>query len=363
MAKQNRSKTKSIPLEVVWQRQMADYVTAIAWTPDGSRIAACSDAGEVVLYDGETGDTTVLQDAAEQSVDTLAISPDGRFLAAGGQSGTVWIWSLGSAEPELVSTLDNPRVWIDQLHWHPVRAELAFSLGHYVQVWDAIAPGVITTLDFEASSVLDMTWNPDGDFLLASGNQGVKVWVREDWDADPRMIETGAPCGAIAWSPNGQYLASGNNDCTLLVWEWGNAHPWRMRGFPGKVQELVWSMPTTKVGAPMLASMSADRIITWSKDEDAKVGWNAQPLEAHTDRVTAIAFQPNSFVLASAAEDGQVYLWKANGKSAKAVQCLQGADEGFSCLSWHPQGKMLAAGGAEGEIVVWASSKRGAGFG
>lgn len=91
----------------------------------------------------------------------------------------------------------------------------------------------------------------------------------------------------------------------------------------------------------------------------------------------AIAFQPDSFVLASAAEDGLVYLWKASGKggashqsghqdgyqSPKPIQRLHGADEGFTCLAWHPQGTQLVAGGADGELVMWSASKRGSGFG
>ena len=80
-------------------------------------------------------------------------------------------------------------------------------------------------------------------------------------------------------------------------------------------------------------------------------------LEGQRDRVTAIAFQPHSFRLAAASEDGQVYVWKTSDPGGQAVQQLQGADEGFTRLAWHPQGTRLAAGGAGGEIVMWAETK------
>ncbi|MEL7476755.1 MAG: hypothetical protein AAGJ55_11085, partial [Cyanobacteria bacterium J06555_12] len=87
MPKSNRQKL----FKRLWQTTLSDYVTAIAWSPDGSWLFTSSAAGEVVRHNKDTGDTTALLEAQGESVDALAISADGAFLAAGGQSGTVWI--------------------------------------------------------------------------------------------------------------------------------------------------------------------------------------------------------------------------------------------------------------------------------
>ncbi|MEM8716572.1 MAG: hypothetical protein AAGE92_12485 [Cyanobacteria bacterium P01_G01_bin.4] len=159
-----KSKTKQ-QFKRLWQTTLSDYVTAIAWSPDGAWLFASSAAGEVVRYNKNTGEMTVLQEAQGESVDALAISANGAFLAAGGQSGTVWIWRLDDSTPSLLTTLEHSRAWIDRLQWNPRHPELAFNLGRYSQVWDASTQSVITTLNFESSSVLDLAWHPQGDRL------------------------------------------------------------------------------------------------------------------------------------------------------------------------------------------------------
>ena len=355
-----RTKTQD-RFKLRWQQTLSDYVTAIAWSTDGTWLVASSAAGEIVRYEANTGETTVLQAAQGESVDALTISADGVFLAAGGQAGTVWIWRLDGSTPDRVMALEHPRTWIDRLQWHPQQPELAFSLGRYVQVWDAPTQSIITTLNFESSSALDLAWHPQGNRLSVSGNQSIKTWQRQDWDNDPIVQEIGGAGEAIAWSPDGTYLASGNNDCSVLVWEDSNPlYPWRMRGFPGKVRQLAWSMAKTAIGAPLLASISGESVVVWTKDGDPSVGWHPQMLDAHQGIVRAIAFQPQSLLLASAAEDGCLYLWH---QGSHLAQMLQDVPTGFSCLAWNPQGDAIAAGDSHGDVLVWAKSMARKGFG
>ena len=98
-----------------WQGTLSDYVAAIAWSPDGRCLAACSAAGEVMLISLPGFQSTLLQSETGCSVDCLAFSHDGQFLAIGGQDEQVKIWSLQSGSPELITTLENKSVWVDRL--------------------------------------------------------------------------------------------------------------------------------------------------------------------------------------------------------------------------------------------------------
>jgi WD40 repeat protein len=337
--------------------QLTDYITAIAWSGNGRYGSAISAAGEVFLFDLKTDRSTYLQTAAQASLDCLAFSSDSQFLAAAGQQGQVLIWQFppdaSSASPVLLKTIDCPGAWIDRLIWHPTQPLLSFSLGKYVQIWNVPQLNLEVTLPFEVSTVLDMTWDPPGERLAIAGYQGAKIWSMRDWDTDPTCLEMTTASIAIAWSPDGKYLACGNLDRTVTVIEADKPEqPWVMRGFPGKVRKLVWSdWISTATGAPVLASVSADGIVLWQRHAEDTIGWEGEVAGLHTATVLDVAFQPNSWTWASASEDGQVQIYHP---PHPFTQTLTGAPQGFTCLAWHPSANCLAAGGHQGEIRIWS---------
>ncbi len=358
-------------LEERWQGTLSDYVTAVAWSPTGDVLAASSAAGEVVLWMPDT--VQELQTGTGASIDSIAFSSDGQFLAAGGQDGWVRIWHLPSSELMIITdsgadTVAPPlhptpsKAWVDQLAWSPIRNQLALSLGRFVQIWDADTGEVTATLNFEASSVLGLSWRPDGQYLAVCGHRGVKVWSAQNWNQVPYVLDIRAASITIAWSGDGKYLASGNMDRTLTVLEWNNPDPWLMRGFPGKIRTATWSEPLTAGGAPLLAVSCAQSIAVWEKQLDESAGWEAKELDLHEGTVQAIAFQPGTFLLASAADDGYVCLWQEAEQVAQILASEVstegvGATTGFACVAWHPQGEYLAAGSQNGELLIWSKPR------
>lgn len=333
---------------------LSDYVTAVAWSPVSSTLAAVSAAGEVALW--ENNELTILQSPTGESIDCVAFSYDGQFLAVGGQDGRVKIWKEGI----LVTTLENAPAWVDKLVWNPQANQLAFCLKRYVQVWDVETGEILTTLNFEDSSPLGMDWRSNGKHLAIGGNKGVEIWNCDNWDEEPYILEMPTVSLAIAWSSDGKFLASGNMDRSVSVLEWENPDPWVMRGFPGKIRQIAWSDINTPVGAPLLATSSVEGMVVWEKLEDESQGWEARVLTNHVDIIQGIGFAPGSFMLASAASDGWLCLWK---KAKNVAQVLTGVSNGYSCVAWHKNGKLLAAGGDNGEIMVWSKVSRGQGFG
>ncbi|MEB3267751.1 MAG: hypothetical protein VKJ09_04345, partial [Leptolyngbya sp.] len=74
------------------QGTLSDYVTAIAWSPQGTTLAIATAAGDIHLINPTTQAEQHLQGTLDQSIDGLAFSADGRYLAAVGQAGQVLIW-------------------------------------------------------------------------------------------------------------------------------------------------------------------------------------------------------------------------------------------------------------------------------
>ncbi|MFO0142581.1 MAG: WD40 repeat domain-containing protein, partial [Aphanizomenon sp.] len=237
--------------------------------------------------------------------------------------------------------------------WSHTNNHLAFSLGRYVQIWDADTSEVVVTLNFNDSSILGIDWRKDGKYLAINGYKGVKIWSTQDWNAEPFIFSIPSVSITTIWSPDGEYLASGNMDRTLTVLQWENPDPWVMRGFPGKIRQLAWSDLKTSTGAPILAASSVEGIVVWEKSVDESVGWEARILTNHVDIIQAISFAPQSLILASAGADGWLCLWDEN---QEVSQILTDTEAGFSTLSWHSQGQLLATGSEQGELIIWTSS-------
>jgi WD40 repeat protein len=343
-----------------WQHQLSEYVTQVAWSPDGNFLAACSAAGEVVIqaFRTDSSASPELLDASTASIDQLGFSPDGQFLATGDQSGQVRVWVLQGYRFVPLMTHDRKGCWIEHLCWHPAEPLVAFNVGHTTEVLNVATQSLVAKLDFENSSVLCLTWHPTNGQLMVGGYQGLKVWNSHNWQEDPLVVELDSASLAIAWSPDGRYLASGNLDRTITVLEWRDNEPtpkpWVMRGFPGKVRHLAWSPLLPTHSNPLLAAASLEGVIIWERDLNPFVGWKGRLLESHSQAVEAIAFQPHTKFLASAGIDGLVSLWH---DASHLTQTLQEESIGFSCLDWHPSAQVVTVGGIQGELLVWSKTE------
>ncbi len=335
----------------LWQVQLGDYVTAIAW-PDAI-LAAATVAGELVAIP-PCGNAKLIRAADGQSIDALAFSADGKFLAAGGQMGLLlWRCVADRYEP-IAPPPGTVGFWIEQLAWHPESPILAYGVGRSVQL---LAVGqeqgqhqVIATLPIENASVMALAWHPEGKHLAVGDYRHIRVWDSENWTELPIELPVGSVSVAIEWSPDGLYLAAGNLDRNLIVWRWGNASPWQMRGFPGKVRRVVWATQCNEIGVPYLAVCSQDGVVIWSKDQDDAIGWHSDVLELHQGRVNGVAFAPvlgaGSVELLSAGDEGWVGLW-AGGEPVGVLE-HEGA---VVALRWGPLGVVTAT--AMGVVSLW----------
>ncbi|MGI0484196.1 WD40 repeat domain-containing protein [Pantanalinema rosaneae CENA516] len=349
---------KSI-LELSAKETLSDYVTAIAWSPIGNTVAAASGSGEVRLLKNFV--SLSLCQPTGQSIDALAFSFDGKWLAAGGQDGTMTLWQMHEDVPRIADTLECGS-WVDRLVWHPTCNHLAFNQGKTVQIWDADQAETVTCL-IGIASPQDIRWSPDGKHLAIAIKSNIHIWNSQDWSTARYQWELTAPASAIAWSPDGSLLACAIHDHSIGVLDWSkvqhlqreptdeNDLPTLMRGFPGKIRQLAWAdLPPSVDLPPILAAATRELVTMWMQSPE---GWDSWVLDLHSDTVLDVAFQPQTGWLASLSEDGWIILWQA---ALEAAQVLEGAEAGFSCLAWHSTGRHLAAGGQRGELLVWSMS-------
>ncbi len=333
-------------LQLEWQGQLGEFVTDLAWSPRSGAWAASSAAGEVVWNSG-MDDLTILKAADGRSIDRIAISADGRWLAAGGQGGQLLIWDC-HRQPQLVTTMEI-NGWIEHLAWRPTEPQLAIGYGSQVKLWDAIANCEIVKWQFDRSSIFDLSWHPEGKYLAVAGSKGVQFWSPEKIAVPPKLeVETASL--KIAWAETGNYLAAANLDRTLAIMDLQQPEdPWILQGCPGKIRHLRWITSNT---CPCLAVASGTEIVLWDWNPTA-ADWNGRLLEGHQSTITALTAHPLAPIVISGDAEGYTCLWSITGE---IEQILDPIVSEITLLKCHPDGELLAIGSRNGNIAIWGVS-------
>ena len=324
-----------------WAAELPDFAQSLAWSADGRALAVASLAGPVVIFDGETGASIVFDEGHRGGALTLAWSPDG-LLASGGQDGMIRLFSIGEAA--LVGEVEGGGDWVEHLAWSPSGDCLASAAGKTVRVWSQARELLAEVTGYE-STVSSLFWHPGKQEIVTScygGLQFLEVgkpeWIRKlDWKGS---ILTSAP------SPDGRFIATGNQDASVHVWEVRSGKDLQMTGYPLKVRELAWCG-----NGPLLATGGSAVITVWSFAGRGPAGKPAEELNGHEARVTGLSFLPGSTRLVSVGEDQTVRTWEP-GKGWRCSR-TEKLETPLHSLAVSPDGKRAAVAGDGGLVTIW----------
>ena len=218
--------------------------------------------------------------------------------------------------------------------------------------------------------VLAVAWSPDGKYIASGSYDGtMQVW-RPAQDDGATTIESSdftyrnptrpyAWAWTLAWSPDGRYLASGSDDKTVQVWrleDEANAnmkHVLTYQGHTNWVNAVAWS-PDGKY----IASGSDDKTVQVWQMEGADPHNHIEAYYGHSRWVNALAWSPDGKYIASAGYDTTVQVWDADeGDSVVATRetllTYRGHTFGVNALAWSPDGTRIASCSWDNVVRIW----------
>lgn len=154
------------------------------------------------------------------------------------------------------------------------------------------------------------------------------------------------PVFRMAWSPDGELLATPSRDSTIRIWDTRTgAELHVLRQHRPDVNQVAWS-PTK----PLMASVSDDRtVVIW----DAQTWKPLRVLQKHRKYVHAVAWSPDGQQLVSIDTEGFLHRWEdAGNRHVEGVRLRSG----LASLAWSPDGAKLAVGTLDGKLSILDSN-------
>ena len=196
----------------------SEQVLAVAWSPDGRRIASGSRDMTTHVWDAFTGKHAHIFRGHTDAVASVAWSPDNRYVASASWDKTAQVWDASTGNH--VYTYRGHSDLVTSVTWSPDGTYIASgSSDKSVHVWNAFTGRLLYAYRGHTAGVTTVAWSPDSRYI-ASGSTDTSVQMYDASTGKQFFTYHGhtGEITAVAWSPDSMYIASSSVDTSVQTW-------------------------------------------------------------------------------------------------------------------------------------------------
>jgi WD40 repeat protein len=197
----------------------------------------------------ERGHLAASLEATKPPVGFVAFTPDSKTLVhTSPADGLVWLWTCATGQPDMIIVEAADACTLEAVALHPDGRRIACGGVDYmgtgerdgaVCVWDIPTKEKLCTFD---TGVTALAFDPQGKYLAGAGlDDAVYVWDAETQHTVFVLGGHQPGINAVCFDPSGSYLLSAGDDGTVRCWDVLSGRMLVARGFDGPVQALAFS--------------------------------------------------------------------------------------------------------------------------
>lgn len=288
-------------------------VSAVACSPNSQRVASGDQDGSLQTWDAATGENAISYPGHTNQVNAISWSPDGKSFASASTDETVLVWY--AATENLLLTYRGHSASVNSVAWSPNGRYIA-SAADVAQVWDARTGTHLLTYARHSAPINQILWLP-GSFpfksmslVTCSGDGTVQIWNARSGKRLAIYRYSGS-ITAMACSSSGQYIAFTGSLSS-------NGNPVQVCS-TGATQEVIvtyseHSQPVTALAwspdGQSIASASQDGSVrVW----DAATGQTRAVYQGDNTGISSVAWSPSSGFIVAGGSNDAAYVWLAPG--------------------------------------------------